>query len=154
MQGRIAIPIHNPRGELVAYAGRAVDCGEPKYKLPTGFHKSLEIFNLHRAATAGSDRVIVVEGYFDCLRVHQAGFRCVVALMGCALSGPQEHLLLGRFRAVRLMLDGDKAGRCASRAIAARLVRRCSVGVVRVPDGAQPDQLPSEVIRRLLESPE
>lgn len=154
MQGRIVIPIHNPRGELVAYAGRAVGSGEPKYKLPIGFHKSLEIFNVHRAATAGSDSVIVVEGYFDCLRVHQAGFQCVVALMGCALSGPQEELLLERFKAVLLMLDGDKAGRGASRAIAARLVRRCSVGVVRVPDGAQPDQLPSEVIRRLLESPE
>lgn len=153
MQGRIVIPIHNPRGELVAYAGRAVGGGGPKYKLPIGFRKSLEIFNLHRAATAGSDTVVVVEGYFDCLRVHQAGFRCVVALMRCALSEPQEELLLGRFRTVKLMLDGDKAGRGASRAIAARLSRRCSVGEVRVPDAAQPDQLPPELIRWLL-SPE
>lgn len=150
MQGRIVIPIHNPRGELVAYAGGAVSGGGPKYKLPIGFRKSLEIFNVHRATTAGSDTVVVVEGYFDCLRVHQAGFRCVVALMGCALSGPQEELLLERFTTVLLMLDGDKAGRGASRAITARLSRRCSVGEVRVPDGAQPDQLPPEVIRRLL----
>jgi DNA primase len=67
MQGRIVIPIHNARGELVAYAGRAVSGGGPKYKLPIGFRKSLEIFNVHRAATGSSDRVIVVEGYFDCL---------------------------------------------------------------------------------------
>lgn len=153
MQGRIVIPIHNPRGELVAYAGRAVNGGGPKYKLPIGFRKSLEIYNVHRAA-AGTDTVIVVEGYFDCLRVHQAGFRCVVALMGCALSGQQEALLLERFKTVLLMLDGDEAGRGASRAIAARLSRRCSVGVARVPDGAQPDQLPPEAIRRLLESSE
>ncbi len=152
MQGRIVIPIHNPRGELVAYAGRGVNGGGPKYKLPIGFRKSLEVYNVHRAATASSDRVIVVEGYFDCLRVHQAGFRCVVALMGCALSGQQEELLLERFQAVVLMLDGDKAGRSGSRAIAARLSGRCSVGEVHVPDGAQPDQLPPEVIRRLLES--
>jgi len=59
-------------------------------------------------------------------------------------------LLLERFTTVLLMLDGDKAGRGASRAITARLSRRCSVGEVRVPDGAQPDQLPPEVIRRLL----
>jgi DNA primase len=150
MQGRIVIPIHNPRGELVAYAGRAVNGGGPKYKLPIGFRKSLEIFNVHRAATAGSDTVVLVEGYFDCLRVHQAGFRCVVALMGCALSGPQEELLLERFKTVLLMLDGDKAGRGASRAITARLSRRCSVAEVRVPDDAQPDQLPPEVVRRLL----
>lgn len=154
MKGRIVIPIHNSRGELLAYAGRAVNGVEPKYKLPIGFRKSLEIYNIHRAATAGSDRAIIVEGYFDCLRVYQAGFRCVVALMGCALSGQQEALLLKRFKTVRLMLDGDEAGRGASRAIAAKLSRRCSVGVVRVPDSAQPDQLPPEVIRRLLESPE
>lgn len=152
MQGHIVIPIHNPRGELVAYAGRAVNSGGPKYKLPIGFHKSLEIYNVHRAATVGRDGVIIVEGYFDCLRVHQAGFRCVVALMGCALSDQQEALLLERFKTVLLMLDGDETGRGASRAIATRLSRRCSVGVVRVPDDAQPDQLPPEVIRRLLES--
>lgn len=154
MRGRIVIPIHNPRGELVAYAGRAVNGSGPKYKLPTGFRKGLEIYNVHRAARAGSDRVIVVEGYFDCLRVHQAGFWCVVGLMGCVLSVQQQTLLLERFETVLLMLDGDEAGRDASRAIAARLSKSCSVGVVRVPDGAQPDQLPPEVIRRLLESPE
>ena len=74
--------------------------------------------------------------------------------MGCALSGPQEVLLLERFKRVVLMLDGDAAGRGASRAIAARLSTRCSVGVVHVPDGAQPDQLQPEVIQRLLESPD
>jgi DNA primase len=153
MQGRVVIPIHNPRGELVAYAGRAINGEQPKYKLPTGFRKGLELYNVHRAATA-SQRVIVVEGYFDCLRVHQAGYRCVVGLMGCVLSEAQEELLLERFQAVLLMLDGDQVGREASRAIAARLSNNCSVGVVRVPDGAQPDQLPPELIRRLLECPE
>lgn len=154
MHGRIVIPIRNSKGELVAYAGRAVNEGGPKYKLPLGFRKSLEIYNIHRAAGASGERVIVVEGYFDCLRVHQAGFPNVVALMGCSLSGPQEALLLDRFRQVLLMLDGDQAGRGANRAIAARLSTRCSVGVVHVPDGAQPDQLPPEIIRRLLEHPE
>jgi DNA primase len=145
MQERIVIPIHNPRGKLVAYAGRTVNGSGPKYKLPKGFHKGLEVYNVHRAATVGSDRVIVVEGYFDCRQVHQAGLGCVVALMGCALSGPQEALLRERFTSVLLMLDGDQAGREASRAIAAKLSSRCSVGVVRVPDGTQPDQLPPEV---------
>jgi DNA primase len=151
MHGRIVIPIPNSTGELVAYAGRAVNGGGPKYKLPRGFRKSLEVYNVHRAATAASDRVIVVEGYFDCLRVHQAGFPYVAALMGCALSGQQEALLLDRFKHVVLMLDGDETGRIASRAIAAKLSTSCSVGVVHVPEGAQPDQLPSYVIRRLLE---
>jgi DNA primase len=151
MHGRIVIPIRNSRGELVAYAGRAVSAGGPKYKLPVGFRKSLEVYNVHRAAIAGRDRVIVVEGYFDCLRVHQAGLPHVVALMGCDLSEQQEALLLDRFKQVVLMLDGDETGHGATRVIAARLSTRCSVGVAHVPDGAQPDQLPSDVIRQLLE---
>lgn len=154
MQGRIVIPIHNPRGELVAYAGRAVNGEWPKYRLPAGFRKGLELYNVHRAAATRSESVIVVEGYFDCLRVHQAGYQCVVGLMGCVLSEAQERLLWERFRKVLLMLDGDQAGREASRVIAARLLNKCSVGMVRVPDGAQPDQLPPEVIGRLLGCPE
>jgi DNA primase len=154
MQGRVVIPIHNPRGELVAYAGRAVNGERPKYRLPAGFRKGLELYNVHRAAAKITERVIVVEGYFDCLRVHKAGYQCVVGLMGCVLSEAQERLLLERFRKVLLMLDGDQAGREASRVIAARLSNKCSVGVVRVPEGTQPDQLTPEVIRRLLECPE
>lgn len=53
MNGRIVIPIHNQHGKLVAYAGRAIDGSEPRYKLPAGFHKSLELFNLHRVTRPG-----------------------------------------------------------------------------------------------------
>jgi DNA primase len=151
LKGRIVIPIRNERGELVAYAGRAVDGRTPKYQLPSGFRKGLELFNLHRAAATGSETVIVVEGYFDCLRVHQAGFSCVVALMGCALSTEQERPLLERFRRLVLMLDGDAAGRAASQRLSARLSGKCLVVVVALPDGAQPDQLPPETIGRLLQ---
>ncbi len=153
LRERIVIPICNERGELVAYAGRAVDGRTPKYKLPSGFRKGLELFHLHRAAATGSKTVIVVEGYFDCLRVHQAGFPCVVALMGCALSTQQERMLLERFERVALMLDGDAAGRAASRTLSARLSRQCFVSVIGLPDGAQPDQLTPAAIGRLLPAP-
>ena len=152
LSGRIVIPIANARGQTVAYAGRAVDGSLPKYKLPAGFRKSWELFNLHRAVATGSRTVIVVEGYFDCLRVHQAGLPWAVALMGVSLSADQENALLQRFGRVVLLLDGDAAGRAASRAIAARLAGRCSVSVVHVPDGSQPDQLSPEVIRQFVES--
>src|SRR6202030_1751061 len=79
MTGRVVIPIHNERGELIAYAGRAIDQTEPKYKLPAGFKKSAVLFNLHRVKL--DDLVIIVEGFFDCLKVWQAGFPEVVALM-------------------------------------------------------------------------
>jgi DNA primase len=150
MSGRIVIPIGNAQGQTVAYAGRALDGKLAKYKLPAGFQKSLELFNLHRAAATGSNRVIVVEGYFDCLRVHQAGLPWVVALMGSCLSTDQEDDLLQRFDSVVLMLDGDAAGRTATRAIAVRLSGKCLVSMVRVPDGTQPDQLSLRAIQGLL----
>ena len=151
MSGRLVIPIRNARGAIVAYAGRATDAGRPKYKLPTGFQKALELFNLHRAAATESQTVIVVEGYFDCMRVHQAGLSWVIALMGSSLSVQQETALLSRFERVVLMLDGDAAGRAARRSIAAGLSGRCTVALVHVPDGTQPDQLSQTAIRQLLE---
>jgi DNA primase len=150
LSGRVVIPIANARGQTVAYAGRALDDSLPKYKLPAGFRKAWELFNLHRAAATGSQTVIVVEGYFDCLRVHQAGLPWVVALMGSSLSAEQENALLAAFERVALLLDGDAAGRAASRAIATRLSRRCWVAEVQVPDGAQPDQLSLVAIQQLL----
>jgi DNA primase len=122
----------------------------PKYKLPAGFRKAWELFNLHRAAATGSQTVIVVEGYFDCLRVHRAGLPWVVALTGSSLSAEQENVLLKAFDRVVLLLDGDAVGRAASRATAARLSSRCLVVEVQVPDGAQPDQLSLVAIQQLL----
>jgi DNA primase len=150
MNGRIVIPIHNWRGELVAYAGRAVDGRNPKYKLPGGFRKSLELYNLHRATATGSPTVIVVEGYFDCVRVHQAGLPWVVALMGSSLSPEQERILAERFARVILMLDGDDAGRTATQTIRAKLLKHCEALTLAVRDGAQPDQLSVAEVRNLL----
>jgi len=53
---------------------RAPDGKPPKYKLPAGFRKAWELFNVQRAAATSSKTAIVVEGYFDCMRVHQASF--------------------------------------------------------------------------------
>ena len=72
--------------------------------------------------------------------------------MGCSLSAEQERLLVNRFERVLLMLDGDVAGRTASGVIRARLSEKCSVAMVDVPDGAQPDQLAPSAIQRLLQS--
>ena len=138
--------------ELVAYAGRSMDGALPKYRLPTGSVKSHVLFNFHRAASLEQETVTVVEGYFDCLNVHQAGFPCVVALMGTVLFAATEMLLLERFRRVLLMLDGDDSGRQASFRIAAQLQGKCSVRVVAVPAGSQPDQLNSGRITALLEA--
>ena len=148
LAGRIVIPIHNEDGILVAYAGRGLGRAEPKYRFPTRFRKSLVLFNLHRAVQHGK-RVVIVEGFFDCFKVYQAGVPCVVALMGCSLSCRQTDLLEQHFEEAVLLLDGDKAGRAASATIAAQLVPKLSTRVVQVPEGSQPDQMGPDQIRCL-----
>ena len=139
MQGRFVIPIHNSKGDLVAYAGRSIDGSEPRYRFPAGFHKSLELFNLHRVK--GELSVVLVEGFFDCMKVTQAGFPCV-ALMGSMMSKAQESLIEQHFASVVLMLDGDDAGRSATEDIADRLRRSLfRVATVELDEDRQPDEL-------------
>ena len=87
----IAIPIHNERAELVAYAGRAINDSEPRYRLPTGFHKSHLLYNLHRVATA---EVVIVEGFFDCMKVWQSLHPFVVVAAPGAILGANHHLVV------------------------------------------------------------
>ncbi len=150
MTRRLAIPIHDEHGRLVAYCGRAVAAELPRYRFPAGFRKSAVLYNYHRAAAGSHRRVVVVEGFFDCMRVHQAGFSSVMALMGAVLSRPQADLLAGRFAEIILMLDGDSAGQEGACDAAARLARHRSVRHVIVAPGRQPDQMSDEEIRQAL----
>jgi DNA primase len=150
MHDRIVIPIHNPKGELVAYAGRSIDGSEPRYKFPAGFHKSMELYNLHRVREEVS--VVLVEGFFDCIKVTQAGFPCI-ALMGAIMSNTQEKLIREHFAQVVVMLDGDEAGKGAAEGIADRLRRIVyQVDVVTLADGMQPDQLSTDELHQLVNS--
>lgn len=146
LRHRMVFPIHDGEGQLVAYAGRSIDGSEPRYLFPAGFRKSQVVFNLHRAVAESVGCAIVVEGFFDCLRVHEAGYRNVVALMGVSLSELQEQLLRERFPQLVLMLDGDEVGQRASQQLAARLRGKVSLYMVEVPSGQQPDQLSNEEI--------
>jgi DNA primase len=153
MAGRCSIPIENAKGELMAYAGRFVGdelpAGEEKYKLPKGFHKSLELFNLHRVKDCR--HVVVVEGFFDAIRLHSLRVPAV-ALMGTSISAEQVALLRDcpALRYVSVMLDGDQAGRTAVPEIAARLARHWWVRIIDLPEGAEPDTLPQETLLALL----
>ena len=155
LRGWIAIPIHDAKGRIVAYAGRYPGNppdGLPKYRLPRGFRKSLELFNQHRAAKAGSSELlVVVEGFFGAMRVWQAGHRRVVSLMGSMLSAAQEERIVEMVRPegrVRLLFDEDGAGRKGRAESRERLSKRTSVGVIRLEDGQQPDAIePQELLR-------
>jgi DNA primase len=158
MAGRIVIPIHNVEGKIVAYAGRWP--GEPpdetpKYKLPSGFRKSAELFNLHRAIQApGEQPLIIVEGFFDCIHLVECGYERTVALMGSTLSPVQEQLLRQYTTPqtrIELMLDEDEAGRAARTEIVQRLALWRFIKIVRLPnEGDQPEQLNTEQLIDLI----
>ena len=159
MADRIAIPIHNAKGEVVAYAGRFVGEppeGTPKYKLPPGFRKSQELFNLDRAIKEPADQpLVIVEGFFDAMKLHQHGFCKVVALMGSTLSAAQEELIRQHTTSdshVIVMLDENEAGQAGREDIACRLSKFCFVRVHQFnePD-MEPEHLTAEEVHQLME---
>jgi DNA primase len=107
---------------------------------------------MHRAAAGAEKSVVIVESFFDCIKVHQAGRRTVVGLMGSTLYESQRHTLLDRFRHVILLLDGDPTGCKASTVITQKLGTLCSVRVIRLPTGVQPDQMATGDIGEILRS--
>jgi DNA primase len=152
--GRFVVPLHDDRGQLVGYAGRSLDGSEPEYLFPSsdkGFYKSHLLFNLHHVIkTVGTDEpVVVVEGFFDTMKVAQAEFHCV-GLFGSWLSEEQEELLALHFTHVILMFDGNAAGRQGSANALNRLSRRLFVKVISLPDEVEPDGLSAEEIRQFI----
>lgn len=148
MKGRIAIPIIE-KNHIVAYCGRAVnDAITPKYLFPKNFKKSNFIFN---SQLIGDDDfrqpVFIVEGFFDCIRIVQAGL-IAVALMGTSISNQQLRILKRTRRSFILMLDGDDAGGKATPLIENRL-RQCRISVrtEMLTGGIQPEHLDSNFLR-------
>lgn len=154
--GRIVIPIHNDKRELIAYAGRAPsDTNKIKYIFSNGFNKSLNIFNLHRAVVELiNSPLIIVEGFFDVIKLWQHGLRRVVALMGNSLSFTQEELICRHFNTkdrIIIMLNEDDAGQEAREEYASRLAKSFFVKVhVFDRPSAQPRDLTQEQLRELL----
>ena len=116
MAGRVAIPIHNERGEPVAYCGRAVSQEqaekEGKYKLPGGFLKQRVIYNLNRFEK-NDCRLVLVESFLSVWKLYQYGYKNVVALMGSVLGEDQARLIietLGPAGQVILLFDADEDG--------------------------------------------
>src|SRR6202167_5014831 len=116
---RLMFPIRDTRGRVIGFGGRVLGRGEPKYLNSTEtalFHKSKELYGLYetRLARRPLQRLLVVEGYMDVVRLHQAGVTDAVATLGTATTA--EHLR----RAFRLVsevvfcFDGDRAGRAAA----------------------------------------
>ncbi|MHB1329866.1 MAG: DNA primase, partial [Gemmatimonadales bacterium] len=146
-RGRLLFPIRDQRGRVVAFGGRILGSGEPKYlNSPESpiFHKGTGLYNLHQAkhAIRKDGHAIVVEGYFDVIRLVEAGIESVVAPLGTALTADQA-VLLRRFAPTVIMLyDSDAAGlRATFRAGDECLRNGLRVLVATLPEGEDPDTL-------------
>jgi DNA primase len=152
---RIIFPIHDSRGRLVAFGGRAMDSNSKAKYLNSPetpiFQKGQLLYNYHRAHKAVSSPqsshrgLIVAEGYMDVIALARAGFKHAVAPMGTALTESQLMLLWRSGPEPILCFDGDKAGiRAAYRSIERALPLISPTRTLRfamLPDGEDPDDL-------------
>ena len=117
---RIMFPIRNTKGQVIAFGGRVLDHGEPKYlnspETPL-FSKGFELYGLFEARQAIRDAgyVLVTEGYMDVVALAQMGFPQAVATLGTACTPTHVQKLLRQTDNVIFSFDGDKAGRRAAR---------------------------------------
>jgi len=154
---RIAIPIHDHLGQLVAYCGRAIYKSqvkkEGKYKLPANFLKSEVVYNLHRQPKEAKV-LILVESYISVWKFHQMGFPNSAAIMGSQLSVSQEKLItdfLGPNGRLVCMFDADEAGKKCAEECLIRFGRKLYVKVLDIsPHAKKPHQLTSENLHACL----
>lgn len=149
-RGRLMIPIRDARGRVIAFGGRVLDGGEPKYLNSPDtplFDKGRTLYNLDRAAPAArkTNRVLVVEGYMDVIALAQAGIAEAVAPLGTALTEAQLERLWRMADVPILCFDGDAAGQKAAIRAAHRALPMLAPGrslqFVTLPQGQDPDDL-------------
>lgn len=149
-RGRLMIPIRDPRGRVIAFGGRILGDGEPKYLNSPDtplFDKGRTLYNLDKASPASrqTGRILVVEGYMDAIALAQAGFEDVVAPLGTALTEHQIERIWKMVEAPILCFDGDSAGQKAAMRAALRalpiLRPSHSLNFIALPAGQDPDDL-------------
>jgi DNA primase len=144
-RGRLIFPIFDAIGHTVGFGGRILGQGDVKYvNSPESsiFAKRRLLYGLNWAkfAIRREERVFVVEGYFDVVRLMAAGLECVVAPLGTALTADQAELIARYTKQAFLIYDNDQAGLRATFRTAGELLRRSvAVRVVTLPEGEDPD---------------
>ncbi len=150
-RGRIMVPIEDARGRIVAFGGRILPsldgANTPKYvnspETPV-YRKSSVLFGLNRARTAiqRDTRALIVEGYFDVISLHQAGFTGAIATCGTALTPDHLRILRPMTRTVVALFDADEAGqRAAERSMALFVDAGIEARRLEIGDAKDPDEL-------------
>jgi DNA primase len=166
-RGRLMIPIRDARGRVIAFGGRILGEGEPKYLNSPDtplFDKGRTVYNIDRASPASRSarRLIVVEGYMDVIALDRAGISEVVAPNGTAVSEAQLERMWRLDPSPILCFDGDSAGRKAAIRAALRALPHITpertLRFVELPAGQDPDDVVRsggrEAMEALLASPE
>lgn len=141
---RVMFPIIDLRGNVIAFGGRLMGDGKPKYLNTSDtpvFKKSNNLFSLNNAKNSGGRTLILCEGYMDVIAVNQAGFTNAVATLGTALTSEQAILMKRYADEVVICYDADEAGQKAT-ARAIEILRNAGiqVRVLTVPEGKDPDE--------------
>ena len=163
MKGRVAIPLHDQKGRLIAYAGRLVDDSQvnednPKYRFPSRRNREGKIFEfrktrfLYNGFRIGEhvDDLIVVEGFTGVWWLTQNGFPNTVAVMGSDCSEKQAELIMAQVKPsgrVWIIPDGDAAGDRCAESLLAQISPLRFVRWIRLERACQPTDLSSEQLR-------
>ncbi len=144
-RGRLIFPIHDLSGQIVAFGGRILGEGQPKYiNSPESpiYHKGQMLFGLYgaRQAIRQAAEVILVEGYFDQLALARAGVENAVATCGTALTAEHAQLIMRYAKRALLLFDNDKAGRSATfKSMDLLLPTGIEASVIELEPGDDPD---------------
>lgn len=143
---RLIFPIYDYRGQVVAFGGRVMGDGQPKYlNSPETqyFHKSQNLYGLFQAAASirKEDRAVLMEGYMDVLAAHQFGVTNAIASLGTAFNAEHTKLLRRYTTRVLLVYDGDSAGvNAADKAMDMLHAAGFDVRLLTLPDNLDPDE--------------
>lgn len=143
---RVMFPIWNAKGEVIAFGGRILHDGQPKYLNSSEsflFNKSRTLYNLHAAKPAirKEQQLILFEGYVDVIKAWSAGVTNGVATMGTSLTEEHAHIMKKLTSKIMICYDGDEAGKAAAHKSLGFLEKAgCEVDVAILPDRMDPDE--------------
>ena len=142
-RNRIMFPIIDIRNRVIGFGGRLISGEGPKYmnspETPV-YNKSTSLYGINIAKNSKAEKMVIVEGYMDCIALHQAGFSNCVASLGTALTIKQARMLKKMVPEVIIAYDMDQAGRNAAlRGLDMIASLGCGVKVLEIPEGKDPD---------------
>lgn len=160
-RNRLMFPVFDIKKRIIGFGGRVFDDSKPKYlnspETPV-FHKGTNLYGLNFVISSGiPESIIIVEGYMDCISLHQNGINNVVASLGTALTQEQAKLLRRYSKNIYICYDSDAAGQTATiRGLDILSQANCDVRIIKIPKGKDPDEFIKangvQEFKRLIES--